>query len=279
MVCLVLDYLVVGHVTRDLLPGGGFTIGGTVTYASRTASALGCRVAVVTSAAADLDLSAPLSGVELIRRPAEATTTFENIYTPAGRQQFLHAVATPLDLDAVPQRWRRPDIVHLAPLVNECDPALSDAFPGALVGVTPQGWMRAWDHAGRVYGCDWLGAAEWLPRIDAAVISQHDVGGDEAAIAHLAHLAPVLVVTLGPRGCRVYVDGKAHQVPVTPAPEIDPTGAGDVFAAAFFVRLRQCGDPWAAAQFANRVAALSVGRAGWAGTPTPEEITNVMHEV
>jgi sugar/nucleoside kinase (ribokinase family) len=277
-VCLALDYLVIGHVTQDVLPDGGLTIGGTVTYSGRTALAMGCRVAVVTSAAPDLDLSGPLSGVELIRRPAEATTTFENIYTPAGREQFLHALAAPLGLETVPQHWQRPDVVHLAPLVNECDPALADAFPGALVGVTPQGWMRAWDHAGRVYRCDWSDAAGLLPRIDAAVISQHDVGDDEATIAHLARLAPVLVVTLGPRGCRVYADGDARQVPVTPVPEIDPTGAGDVFAAAFFVRLRQRGDPWAAAYFANRVAALSVRRAGWASTPTPQEIAGLMHE-
>jgi sugar/nucleoside kinase (ribokinase family) len=268
--------LIVGHVARDLLPDGSFTVGGTATYSARTALALGCRVSVVTSAAPDLDLVLPLSGSEVVRRPADATTTFENIYTPSGREQFLHALAAPLNLDAVPRRWRQPDIVHLAPLAGECDPALADAFPGALVGVTPQGWMRAWDHSGRVHVSDWPGADDPLPRIDAAVISRDDVGGDEATIARLAGLTPILVVTLGLEGCQVYASGEERHVPVAPAHEIDATGAGDVFAAAFFARLYQSGDPWAAAHFANLVAALSVGRAGWASTPTREEIERVV---
>lgn len=269
------SYLIIGHVTKDLLPDGGFTIGGTATYSSRTALAIGCRVGVVTSVAADLVLDSTLSGCEVMRLPASSTTTFENIYTPSGRKQFLHGVAAPLGLDAVPPHWRQPDIVHLGPLTGECDPALADGFPGALVGVTLQGWMRTWDDTGRVYAGNWQRAADLLPRVGAAVFSREDVGGDESIIAEFARLARVLVVTLGANGCRVYVEGEARHVPVTPMPEVDPTGAGDIFAAAFFVRLSQSGDPWSSARFANCVAALSVQRVGWAGTPTQAEIAGI----
>jgi sugar/nucleoside kinase (ribokinase family) len=234
---------------------------------------------VVTSAAPELDLSVALSGVELIRRPAPSTSTFENVYRPWGREQFLHSVAAPLDLAAVPRQWRRPDVLHLAPLTAECDPALVDAFPGALVGVTPQGWMRTWDDAGRVQASDWHDAADVLPRVDAVVISRSDVGNDDATIDRWSRLAPILVVTLGPEGCLVYVDGKERHAPVEPVPEVDPTGAGDLFAAAFFVRLCLGNDPWASADFANRVAALSVGGVGWSGVPTREEIEGLMRDV
>ncbi len=273
---MALDYLIIGNVTRDLLPDGGYTVGGTVTYASRAALAMGCRVAAVTSYAPALNLDSVLTGVEVLRKPAEETMTFENVYTPTGRVQFLHAVAAPLHLEDVPPRWRRPDVVHLGPLAAECDPALVEAFPGALVATTPQGWMRTWDATGRVRVSDWPAAEKVLPRVDAAVLSIHDVGGDEGMIARLVRLAPILVVTLGAKGCRVYVDGQARHVPVTPRPEVDPTGAGDIFAAVFFVHLRQTGDPWAAANLANRVAALSVGRRGWAGTPTRAEIDEIL---
>lgn len=266
------DYMIIGNITQDLQPDGGYTIGGTVTYSARTALAMDCRVSVVTSAAPSLDLDEVLSGIDVERIPSEQTMTFENVYTPAGREQFLHALASPLDLDAVPQRWREPDVVHLAPLAGECDPALADAFPGALVGVTPQGWMRAWDDDGRVHYSAWHGAAELLPRADAAVLSIKDVANDEGMIEHFARLVPVLVVTLGPEGCRVYAEGDVRRVPVTPVPEADPTGAGDIFAAAYFVRLHQGDDPWLAAHLANCVASVSVKRAGWAGTPTRDEI-------
>jgi sugar/nucleoside kinase (ribokinase family) len=272
---LSLDYLIIGHVTQDLLPDGGVTIGGTATYSGRTALALGNRVGVVTSAAPDLDLGHVLGGCEVVRVPAEATSTFENVYTPSGREQFLYTVAAPLGLDAVPRRWRQPDVVHLAPLTNECDPALVDAFPGALVCATPQGWMRTWDDTGRVRVSDWPDAAHFLPRIGAVVLSVADVGGDWAV---MARLAPLLVVTLGSEGCLVYRGGEEQHVPVAPRPEVDPTGAGDIFAAAFFTRLCQSGDPLAAARFANEVAALSVGRAGWASTPTQQEIAQSIGE-
>jgi sugar/nucleoside kinase (ribokinase family) len=65
----------------------------------------------------------------------------------------------------------------------------------------------------------------------------------------------------------------ARQFPAPPQPEVDPTGAGDVFAAAFFINLYETNDPWASARFANQVAALSITRAGLAGVPTPDEIS------
>ena len=267
-----LDYVIIGHATKDLLPDGGSTIGGTATYSARTALALGSRVVVVTSAAPDFDLESVLSGCEVVRVPSETTTTFKNVYTPWGREQFLYATAAPLSLDAVPTRWRQPDVVHLAPLVKECDLELADAFPGALIGITPQGWMRSWDDTGRVRVSDWAEASVLLPRVDAVVLSIADAGGEWTTIDRLVDLTPILVVTLGPEGCLVHAGAEKRHIPVALQPELDPTGAGDIFAAAFFVRLRQSGDPWAAAHFANSVAALSVGRAGWDSTPTREEV-------
>jgi sugar/nucleoside kinase (ribokinase family) len=271
-----IGYLIVGHVVQDVLSDGSLTFGGTATYAGRTACALGCRVGVVTSTALDLDLAGVLGGCDVIRVPAEQTTTFKNVYTRSGRQQYLYGRAAPLDLSAVPERWRRPDILHLAPLTGETDPTLAAAFPDALRGATPQGWMRTWDEQGQVRFGDWRRAEQVLPHVNAAILSLEDVSGDEELIARFAELAPLLVVTLGAGGCRVYVDGEMEHVPVTRISEVDPTGAGDIFAAAFLVRLRQSGDPVTAARFANRVAALSVARIGWSGTPTKEEIEYLM---
>jgi len=266
-----IDYLVIGHVTQDVTPNG-LTLGGTVTYAARTALALGCRVAVVTSAAPDLELDSVLAGIDLMCLPAKATTTFENLYTPAGRRQVLHARADSLDPSAVPPAWRKPTIVHLGPLANECDPHLIDCFSDSLIGVTPQGWMRRWDANGHVSKGEWVDAAEWLPKVDAAVISLEDVQDEQASIARLTQLAPILAVTLGPQGCTVHAGDARRHIPVVPRASVDPTGAGDIFAAAFFVRLWQTDDPWQAAEFANSVAALSVDRSGWASTPTAAEI-------
>jgi len=264
-----LDYLVIGHVTRDLVDGT-FTIGGTVSYAARTARALGCRVGAVTSASLDLDLSQVLDGVQVARFPAATTTTFKNIYTSNGRRQVLHGVAETLVPDMVPANWRSP-IVHLGPVARECDPTLVNAFGDAFVGLTPQGWMRRWDQAGRVSCCQWDEAEKLLARADAVVLSKEDVAGDELLVAQYAAQTRLLVVTQGAAGCTVYMDGQSRRFPAPAVHEVDPTGAGDIFAVAFFVWLQRRGDPWMAARFANCVASSSVARAGLASTPSPDE--------
>ncbi|MBC7550207.1 MAG: hypothetical protein H7269_04790, partial [Cellulomonas sp.] len=59
----------------------------------------------------------------------------------------------------------------------------------------------------------------------------------EAALAALANLVPMAVVTSGARGARA-IDGSTGEhawVPSVPATAIDPTGAGDVFGASLVV--------------------------------------------
>jgi hypothetical protein len=80
-----IDYLVIGHVAKDLTPAGP-RLGGTASYAGLTASALGCRTALVTACDSDLDLS-PLASLACRPVASPQSTTFENIYTADGRQQ------------------------------------------------------------------------------------------------------------------------------------------------------------------------------------------------
>jgi hypothetical protein len=42
------DYLIIGHLTRDLLPSGS-RLGGTAAYSALTARALGLRVGILTA--------------------------------------------------------------------------------------------------------------------------------------------------------------------------------------------------------------------------------------
>ena len=114
------SYVVIGHVAKDLVPGG-FRIGGTVTYAAVTARNLGRRVGVVTSAAPDFPLRQALHGMELCVIPAETTTTFENIYHNGARTQFIHARATLITPAHVPLSWRNAPIVHLGPIAQEVE--------------------------------------------------------------------------------------------------------------------------------------------------------------
>lgn len=271
------DYLVIGHLTRDLNPQG-WRLGGTATYASLTARALGLRVGVVTSWAADLPDN-PLGGIPIASFPAEQTTTFENFLTPQGRVQHLYTVASSLDFYMVPEPWRSASIVHLGPVAQEVEPSLVRSFASALIGVTPQGWLRTWDKDGHVRSTEWPEAAFVLERAGAAVISIDDVEGDEARIEELAASCRILAVTEGENGARLYWNGDVRRFHVPEVELVDATGAGDVFAAAFFTRLYTTRDPWEAARFATQISALSVTREGLDGIPTPSEIQDCMVQV
>ena len=114
-----------------------------------------------------------------------------------------------------------------------------------------------------------------LPHVDAAVVSSEDTG-DPAAIERWAALASVLIVTLADRGARLHTGGAWHDVPPFPAREIDPTGAGDVFAAAYAVRFRETRDPLQAARFASAAASLSVRGPSTSAIPTRPEIHRLL---
>ncbi len=256
-----LDYLAVGHVARDITPTGVVT-GGTVAYAGATARMLGCRTAILTSCAPDFEPDLGSSGVLVHCLPASETTTFENIYRGASRTQFLHGRAARLGAAQVPAGWRTASIVHLAPIAGEVDPALVTYFPNSLLGLTPQGWLRRWSEDGRVYAAGWHEARQTLPLAAAVVLSEQDLA-DRQWLKQFRKWARLLVVTQGASGCTVYMADEVRHVAAPPADEQDPTGAGDIFAAAFFVRLLQTkGNPWEAARFANELAARSVSQRG-----------------
>lgn len=265
-----IDYLLIGHVTQDVIPGG-FALGGTASYSALTARAMGLRVGVVTACHPDLELP-ELEGIAIVRHPSDESTTFANIMTDHGRVQYLYHRARDLDLSMVPEAWRNPRIVHLGPLTQEVDVKLARAFPNSFVGVTPQGWLRTWDETGKVSYTDWLEARYVLEAADAAVISVEDVRGDEAVIEDMISATRVLVVTEGVYGARLYWNGDMRYFRAPPQKEVDPTGAGDIFAAVFFSRLEYTRDPWEAARIATQLAALSVTRKGLASVPTEEEV-------
>ncbi|HEX9373892.1 MAG TPA: ribokinase, partial [Roseiflexaceae bacterium] len=137
------DYLLLGHFTRDVLPDRTTVPGGTSLYAALTAHRLGRHVAVV-SAPAELPDGWP-ADIAMVFHPSPTPPTFENRYTAAGREQTLHTASAPITLAAIPPDWHAAPLVHLGPVLGETPEELVFAFPDALIGVTPQGWMRTWD--------------------------------------------------------------------------------------------------------------------------------------
>jgi len=264
------DFLVVGHVARDLVPGG-HRLGGAA-YAALAASRLGRRTALVTSAALDLDVASALPGVDLHVTPSAASTTFENRYPSGRRVQILHARAE--SLSPVPGLALQPGAtVLLTPIARELDPA--DWLPlGRYMAVSLQGLLRRWDDDGHVRAS--MRALPSLSGSLALFFSHEDLSHAAARARVLANCqqeARFVLLTRGPGGATLYERGRAPvYVPAFPAPEIDPTGAGDVFAAAFLVRYQETKNGIEAARFAAAAGSLTVESPGLEGVPARAQI-------
>ncbi|MEO7002661.1 MAG: PfkB family carbohydrate kinase [Ktedonobacterales bacterium] len=294
------DFLVIGHATRDLLPNtppdapdGGWRPGGTVLYAASTALRHGLRVGVVTSCPPDLaaTLRALLPGAHVQIVPAAQATAFENVYAGNVRQQYLRGRATSLSEADIPPDWRSAPIVLLAPVAQEAPPALAESFPQSLVAATAQGWLRTWERSQRVIPMLLGKATIALPSLQAFFLSREDVQAPydipaqlmphqprsvsevEAYMENWASVTPLLVETLGYKGARIRRNGgEPEDFPAYQVEQVDPTGAGDVFAAAFLIRLRETSDPVRAVDYANRVAAISVEGVGVDAIPTRGQV-------
>lgn len=268
------DYVVIGHICADLQPDGATRLGGTALFAALTAYQLGLRVAVLTACAPPFDLSTIPHAIAIVRQPSPVTTIFENRYAGGQRTQFLHARAIPIDLAALPPAWRDASIVHLAPIMREVpiDTDWRALFPDALIAATPQGWLREATPPGMVRAVPQRLVDVPLHGVDVVVLSEEDVAGDEALVWRLARHVPLVTLTRAERGATLIRQEWVEDIPAFPATVIDPTGAGDVFTAAFLHMLQRSGDARFAARWACAAAAFAIEAPGVSGLPDAAQV-------
>lgn len=255
------------------MPGGNLSLGGSVSYAATTALRMGCRVGVVTSAAPDLDLDQALPSVQVKRRESAVTTEFENIYQDGRRTQYIHRRAEVIRCPDVPMQWRSAPMVYLGSIDREIEPEVFFCFSGqSLICVMPQGFFRRWDETGLISFAEWDPPEALLRRVNVLVLSELDVPDPDALVRNWRHLVEILVITHAERGATVYQGHEQCHYPARPAHEVDLTGAGDVFSAAFLFKLHETRDPCQAARFANVAASFSIEGTGVTAIPSRQKV-------
>jgi hypothetical protein len=257
------DYTAVGHVTIDVLADGSRRPGGTAFYSALQAARLGCRALILTQGLPDEieGLLAPYRPeIELLIRPAAATTTLLTRGAGAERAQRMLAWAGPMaDEVAVDSA-----ILHLAPVARESPQSWHGTY--TFVGLTPQGLARDWsdpDSEVRVTPTDAAGMSI-ARHCQAVVVSEHERNSCRELLGDAVAAGAVAVITAGAAPATILLaDGRTLELDV-PAVEdvVDDLGAGDVFAAAFFIALADGADAERAASFANAAAAVRMQGAG-----------------
>ena len=256
------DFVAIGHVTLDRF-GESTRPGGSALYAAVTAHRLGLSVGLLTSHGDDFPLEVIPPKIEVVTVPAADTTLFEHRHEPSGRVSHVRAAASPLTADDVPEDWRDAALSLLAPVVDEVDPMIAALFTDGAVGAAAQGWVRQVQPDGLVVPRVWSLPERLLQSVQALFLSREDIRGQEAEVAEWFQRMPVGVLTADRTGALLFVNGERYEIEPRPAREIDPTGAGDVFAATFLVQYQRDGDPWLAAAAAACAGSLAVEGEGW----------------
>lgn len=265
-----LRFLSLGHVTRDEFAGDpAWRLGGTALYAAAAAARLGERTALVTRIGPPerpaLEERCAALGIELHALVSEVTTTFTFRYEDGKRILRLRARARSLRASDVPAELRTADAVIIGSVAHEIDRSLCGAFPGAAVVVTAQGFLREWDADGSIHARRWEDVATMAEGATAVVLSEEDVAGDLAEPRRWAIHAPV-IVTLAERGARLLAGGAERVVPASHADRVvDPTGAGDAFAAGLAIACAEGMELDDAVRFAHAVASFAVEAVGTEG--------------
>lgn len=87
----------------------------------------------------------------------------------------------------------------------------------------------------------------------------------------------IVVLKVGPKGCRIYSEDRVIDVPGFAVHEVDPTGAGDSFCAGFTVAMLEKMQLEEAGRFANAVGALAVTKFGpMEGAPSRQQVTEFL---
>lgn len=270
-------FLAIGNLCFDLVDGEKI-LGGSSAYSAILAHNLGYEAAIITSIGVDFSPDILPAGIRLYPQFGEKTTTFVNRETAYGRVQFVHTAADPLDPNAIPEGRLSARIAYLCPILNDFDPELIDDLDAEVIGLAPQGWMRVVGPDGRVRRQRFSALERVVPKADVVFISEEDVEDDD--LEKFIACANILVLTHGKDGAEVFMDGgrEYRRVPAFIRPEVDPTGAGDVFGAAFLLRYHETKDPEESAQFAAWAAAFVVQGEGTSAIPGKDEILSFQAE-
>jgi sugar/nucleoside kinase (ribokinase family) len=265
-------FLAVGHVTRDRRPEGD-VLGGAAAYSALTAKRLGWEAGVLTAAGPDFEPDRELPGLAVFCAPSPATTRFVNTYDGDGsRHQVVTSRANDVVLDPLPDDWRRPEILLLGPVAGELGGVSAASFEADVVGAVAQGWLREIDVDGDVTSRSWTGAERDLLGIHVVFLSEQDLPDARTGARQLLRHVPLVALTRGWHGLTLLARDGELDVPSLPREEVDPTGAGDVFAAAFLVRYHEAGDPLEAAAFGACAASCAVEGVGTSSLGDRDEV-------
>jgi sugar/nucleoside kinase (ribokinase family) len=262
------EFVTVGHVTMDRFTDGREQLGGSAFYSAVLAARCGLDVALVTAGDPDqLGRSlAPYADSMDILVQKEATTTTLLTWT-VGHERRQRVVLRARTIDPVSTTC---DVLHMAPVLQEIVPEWIATSAARISGITPQGLIRSWDASGLIALYRRPDLASY--RADVAVLGEGELPYCQDLVEAIQREHGTVVITRAAGPAEVRVGNRTWQVKAFPTQARDDVGAGDVFAAALLVALRDSQPAGEAVRFAHAAASLRVAQRGPHAIPTRRSI-------
>ena len=271
------SFVAIGHLSFDVNvvdngPPSHHIPGGAAAYAALTASRHGIDAGIVTAVDEDYPVGEVLAGIDVRVSTSEHTSTFANYYDTGNRSQVLLASGNRIPQSAIPAAWTKPDILFAGPLLHELPTDCVNWFRPGLSCLVPSGWLRRWGPDGVITHGDRLPPPQGK-KWDIVVVSESEI--EDLPEQQLFDMGEIVCVTRGENGTRIWRAGNWIEIPATGAVPVDVTGAGDVWAATFAIRLSKQADRdnlEEAGRYASVASSISIEKEGLIGCPTQEAI-------
>lgn len=273
------DICVIGHITKDIVIIGKNEKelpGGVAYYFSLALKNLDphIKIAVVTKLKKeDKVLLDELikKDIQIFWKKSENTTIFENLYPESldYRIQKVKSLASSFTVEDVKDISAK--VFHLGPLTKRDIPleVIKYLSRKAILSLDIQGFVRE-IRENKVEESSWEKREEGLPYIDILKANEKEaeiltgITDINKAAKKLANFGiKEVVITMGKRGSLIFSEGRFYDIPAyPPEKEVDVTGCGDTYIAAYIYKRLKSFDIEFAGKFAAATATLKIENFG-----------------
>lgn len=241
--------------------------GGSVFFLAKTFENLGISVTILSPYGGDFPQKYLPKTFFIPNKPlAGKTLLFKNIYKNNKRKQIVENYGEYLHfewLEEVKTIRKDFDFVMIAPVINNFESKdlqkIKAIFTKSFLCLLPQGLYRQINKSGKIAQIDRDLAVETIRNFDFISFSEQDLANADEKASKWSNEGLIVAVTRDGKGASIYSDGERLDSPAFKVDKIvDPTGAGDIFAAGFVYSYFKKKQIKEALDFGQAAAALSL---------------------
>lgn len=275
-----IDIITMGHIMKEMILFPNYTVGpilgGASAYSSVVASILGLKVGIVSKIGKDmpLELLEPLykSGVyiEGLKIEGKHSRISHLIYHNNGTKTMKYIKkGRPIVFSDIPDYFINAKIIYICPQEKEISlKTIKKIFSkNKKIGAELGGFGGAhWSHHSKR---DLNYIKKFLPYFNIVKLSKEDsmflfkeLNEEKIVKTILSYGVEICILTLAEKGAIIAKDSEIFIIPSLTKNPVDFTGAGDCFAASFFVNFLQKKDIKKAGLFASATTSLMIEHKG-----------------